>query len=103
VPLPLSNPLFPFSHPPLVLSPTGIVGTKSPLFRIDKAIKAVQNALLEGDLGEDVSGGAEARKRKRGVQRGWAACRRLIPTLALSWGGGVHERRPSPSVLTGPF
>ncbi|TFJ80860.1 hypothetical protein NSK_007815 [Nannochloropsis salina CCMP1776] len=32
----------------------GIVGTKSPLFRIDKAIKAVQNALLEGDLGEDV-------------------------------------------------
>ncbi len=44
--------LSPFPYP-------GIVGVKSPLFRIDKAIKAVQEALLEGELGEEVREGRE--------------------------------------------
>ncbi len=49
----LSPPPASSTHPP---SPSlaGIVGVKSPLFRIDKALKAVQEALIDGQLGEDV-------------------------------------------------
>ena len=37
---------------------------KSPLFRIDKAMKAVQEALLDGELGEEVRDGRGQRRRR---------------------------------------
>ena len=54
---------------------------KSPLFRIDKAMKAVQEALLDGELGEEVRHRREQEEGEReGGREGGVAgheCRRI--------------------------
>jgi len=67
---PTDSLLFPSSLPPSFFSFLGIVGVKSPLFRIDKAMKAVQEALLDGELGEEVSEGRKEGSREGGREGG---------------------------------
>jgi hypothetical protein len=55
------------------------VGVKSPLFRIDKAMKAVQEALLDGELGEEVREGREQEEGGREKGRNGFCRARVSP------------------------